>query len=299
MNAALPHVRIGANPIIWSNDDFHDLGGDIPLERCLSEMRQAGYSGTELGHKYPRDPEQLQALLQRFDLQLVSGWHSLYLLERPFEDELERFREHMTFLQGLGSTVVIVAECSRRCYDDPQAALRFADRASLMSEKESRTLYEGLDALAAEAAGCGMKLVYHHHMGTLVQDGDEIDCLMQGTKLLRLLVDTGHLAFAGVEPLAVFRDHASRIAHVHLKDVRQDVVRRVRQSGGSFATAVRNGVFTVPGDGSLDFEPIFAALQRMAYEGWLVVEAEQDPDISPPMLYAARGREYLRRSLGL
>jgi inosose dehydratase len=299
MNPKLPHVRIGANPIIWSNDDFQDLGKDIPLERCLQEMHQAGYSGTELGHKYPRQTHALRGLLDRFDLQLVSGWHSLSLLERPLEEERQRFATHRDFLKDMGSTVVIVAECSRRTYNQPGAPLQFEARQDLLTDDDWRRLCHGLDVLAQDAATCGMKLVYHHHMGTVVQDRSDIECLLQGTTHLRLLVDTGHLAFAGVEPLDVLREHASRVAHVHLKDVRQEIVADTRARQGSFDVAVRNGVFTVPGDGNLDFAPVFAALEDMQYEGWLVVEAEQDPDLSPPVLYAARGREYLRRSLGI
>jgi inosose dehydratase len=299
MNADLSHVRIGANPIIWSNDDFQDLGGDIPLERCLEEMHQAGYSGTELGHKYPRQAPALRNLLERFDLQLVSGWHSLYLLDNAVEDERQRFATHRDFLRDMGSTVVIVAECSHRCYNQPGAPLQFEGRQDLLKDDDWQRLCRGLDMLADDAARCGMKMVYHHHMGTVVQNGDEIDRLLQGTSALRLLADTGHLVFAGVDPQDVFRRHASRIAHVHLKDVRQEVVDDICSQRGSFDVAVRNGVFTVPGDGSIDFAPVFATLQEMQYEGWLVVEAEQDPDLSPPLLYAARGREYLRRCLGI
>lgn len=299
MNQHLPHVRVGANPIIWSNDDFQDLGGAIPLERCLEEMRQAGYSGTELGHKYPREVTALRRLLENFDLQLVSGWHSLSLLEQPLDEERRRFAAHRDFLKDMGSPVVIVAECSRRLYNQRGAALQFEDRQDMLTGSDWQRLCHGLDVLAEDAATCGMKLVYHHHMGTVIQNREEIDRLMQGTVAVRLLADTGHLAFAGVDPLDVFREYAPRIAHVHLKDIRQEVVEATRQQQGSFEVAVRNGVFTVPGDGSIDFAPLFVELEHMQYEGWLVVEAEQDPDLSPPMLYAARGREYLRRSLGI
>ena len=299
MNARLPHVRIGANPIIWSNDDFQDLGGDIPLENCLQEMRQAGYAGTELGHKYPRQTAQLQELLEQFDLQLVSGWHSLELLQQPFAQEERRLLQHVEFLRSMGSTVVIVAECSRRLYNQPGRALQFEGRESLLRASEWEQLCAGLEALSCLATDRGMTLVYHHHMGTVVQNRAEIDRLMQGTSSLRLLADTGHLAFAGVDPAAVFRDYAERIGHVHLKDVRQEVVQATRAESGSFDAAVRRGVFTVPGDGDIDFEPLFAQLESMRYAGWLVVEAEQDPTLAPPLLYAARGRDFLRRTLGV
>jgi len=295
----LAKIRIGVNPIIWSNDDFLDLGAEIPLERCLQEMQQAGYAGTELGHKYPRDPQSLQPLLEKFDLQLVSGWHSLALLDNPLDVEMQRFQEHLAFLQKMGSQVVIVAECSRRVYNEPAVALQFEGRDALMSANDWDRLCHGVEALAERAAGQGMTLVFHHHMGTVVQNRAEIDRLMQGTQALQLLVDTGHLAFAGIDIGAIFQDYGERIGHVHLKDVRQEVVQRTQQTQSDFATAVRNGVFTVPGDGSLDFAPVFAHLARLKYDGWLVVEAEQDPNISPPLLYAARGREYLRKAIGI
>jgi inosose dehydratase len=299
MNTRLPQVRIGINPIIWSNDGFRDLGGDIPLERCLEEMHQAGYVGTELGHKYPRQTNQLQPLLQQFDLQLVSGWHSLELLEKPLDVEQQRLEQHLDFLHSMGSNIAIVAECSRRTYSTPGVALQFDGREGLLSDAEWQRLCMGIEALAQGAAARGMRLVYHHHMGTVVQNRAEIDRLMESTQTLQLLVDTGHLAFAGVDPALVVGDYAERIGHVHLKDVRQEVVQATRATHASFETAVRNGVFTVPGDGGIDFTPVFANLEAMQYKGWLVVEAEQNPDLAPPLLYAARGREYLRRTLGV
>ena len=292
-------IRIGANPIIWSNDDFRDLGGDIPLDRCLAEMRQAGYDGSELGHKFPRRPEALAELLGRYDLQFVSGWHSLYLLERPFEAERRCFEAHADFLARMGSRVVIVAECSRRIYHDPEQPLRFTERDTLLNSADWQGLAVGLDELARIAAARGLQLAYHHHMGTVIQDRREIDELMRRTSAVRLLVDTGHLVFADVDPLAVLRAHQGRVAHVHLKDVRPDVVLRARIDKHSFSRAVRAGVFTVPGDGGIDFAPILALLRRSGYAGWLVVEAEQDPRRSLPLHYARLGREHLRRLAGV
>lgn len=294
-----PHFQVGANPIIWSNDDFHDLGGDIPLEQCLSEMQLAGYAGSELGHKYPRDPEVLRPLLERHALQLVSGWHSLELLTASWETEKQRFREHMQFLKHAGSNVVIMAECSHRVYNDPQAPLQFDDREQLMNTMQWDRLALGLEALAEMALEHDMRPVYHHHMGTLIQSEAEVDELMARTQHLQLLVDTGHLAFAGAGPLDVLKRHAPRVGHIHLKDVRDDVVRRTRATRASFASAVRKGVFTVPGDGSIDYAPIFALLCDLGYDGWLVVEAEQDPRLSPPFKYARMGRTFIRHHLGV
>lgn len=291
-------MRVGVNPILWSNDDFHDLGGDLPLERCLAEMHEAGYEGTELGHKYPRDAAGLRAALAPHGLDLVSGWHSLHLLERSPAGERRGLERHLDLLRACGSRVAIVAECSRRTYVDAARPLSFAPNGEQLTTAEWERLAGGLESLAEGAAAGGMRLAYHHHMGTVVQREDEVDELMARTRTLGLLVDTGHLAFAGADPLGVLARHAARVVHVHLKNVRPAVVERVRDEHRSFAWAVRRGVFTVPGDGGLDFAPIFAALRTMDYDGWLVVEAEQDPALAPPLEYARRGREYVRRCTG-
>jgi inosose dehydratase len=292
-------VQIGANPILWSNDDFHDLGGDIPLEQCLREMHDAGYAGTELGHKFPRRPETLAPLLRAHDLQLVSGWHSLHLLEQTLAVEAQRFAAHLDLLQALGSRIAIVAECSRRVYHDAAQPLAFETQRTRLAPAEWERLAHGLEALADAAAARGMRLAYHHHVGTVVQDEPEIEELLRRTTRTWLLADTGHLAFAGVDPRALVRRHAARVAHVHLKNVRPEVVARARRETLSFAAAVRAGVFTVPGDGGLDFGPILEVLAEPGYSGWLVVEAEQDPKQAPPFATAQRARAYLRLITGL
>ncbi len=288
-------VRIGINPIVWSNDDFRDLGGDIPLERCLAEMKQAGYAGSELGHKFPRSADTLGFLLDRYDLQLVSGWHSLHLLERDFEAERRDYEAHVDLLRRLGSEVVIVAECTGRIYDDPDRALQFDAREGSLNDDDWQRLTEGLERLAQRTREAGMRMAYHHHMGTVIQNREEIDTLMRRTREMDLLVDTGHLTFADADPLAVLRDHVDRVAHVHLKDVRPDVLMRARAERHSFSTAVRAGVFTVPGDGGIDFAPMLDLLRERGYRGWLVVEAEQDPQRSEPLHYARMGWDYVRQ----
>lgn len=293
------NVRVGANPIIWSNDDFLDLGEDISLERCLSEMHDAGYAGSELGHKFPRTQESLAPLLQRFDLQLVSGWHSMYLLERTFQEEERRIVAHLDFLANMGCQVAIVAECSRRIYPDPQQALVFEGRETFLSDREWIRLANGLDEMAQMAAHRGLSLVYHHHMGTVIQDRREIDRLMGLTQHVQLLLDTGHLLFADVDPLGVLEHHAGRIGHVHLKNIRPDIVLAARSERQSFATAVRAGAFTVPGDGGFDFAVFLESLRHHGYEGWLVIEAEQDPRFAPPLQNARLGRETLLQVAGI
>jgi len=276
-------VRVGINPIVWSNDDFRDLGGDIPLERCLAEMKQAGYTGSELGHKFPKNADTLSFLLDRYDLQLVSGWHSLHLLERDFAAERLDYEKHVDFLQRMGSDVVIVAECSRRTYNDPTQPLQFDGREGLMRTADWERLSEGLERLARLTQERGLRLVYHHHMGTLVQSRDEIDELMRRTRDLCLLVDTGHLVFADADPLAV----------------RPNVLMQARAERHSFSAAVRAGVFTVPGDGGIDYVPIFEQLRAGGYRGWLVVEAEQDPQRSQPLHYARMGWDYIQQHAAL
>jgi inosose dehydratase len=291
--------RVGINPIVWTNDDFADLGDDIPLERCLAEMRAAGYDGAELGRKFPRQAGALRAALAPHGLQLVSGWHSLQLLERSLEAECRALDVHLDLLVALGCDVGIVAECSRRTYPDPMQRLAFTRNGGALGASEVSWLGNGLDALARHAAARGVRLAYHHHMGTVIQSAAEIDALMTATRDVGLLLDTGHSSFAGADPLAVLERHAGRIVHVHLKDVRPHVVRRARDQGWSFARAVRAGVFTVPGDGGIDFRPILARLRRAGYSGWLVVEAEQDPVLAPPAEYARRAREHLRAIAGV
>ncbi|MCC6277992.1 MAG: myo-inosose-2 dehydratase [Oligoflexia bacterium] len=292
------NVKIGAQPIIWSNDDFKDLGGQTPLETCLAEMREAGYRGTELGHKFPKNPSELKPILQTYGLALISGWHSTYLAENSLESEIESFKEHLNFLAAMGSRVVIVAECSRRIYADPAKALmfNFKDNDS-MTDSEWKKVSQGLEHFAELAGEKDMKVAYHHHMGTVIQNLEQIDRLMETTKHLSLLGDTGHLAFAGENPLGVFKKYASRMSHVHLKNVRFGVVAQAQANGWSFEQAVREGVFTVPGDGGIDYEPIFEVLENAKYQGWLVVEAEQDPEKAKPFEFAKKGREYIYKKL--
>lgn len=292
-------VRVGVNPIGWTNDDFHDLGDATPLEHCLADIRRAGFAGTELGRKFPRTPAALQELLGVHGLALVSGWHSTYLLEREVGAEIAALDRHLDLLAALGTDVAIVAECSRRIYDDGSKPLVWARNGGALSAGDWQRLVRGLDELAAHAAGRGFRLAYHPHMGTVIQSESEIDTLCECTQGLGLLVDTGHFAFAGADTMALLRRHAGRVAHVHLKNVRPEVATAARRGGWSFERAVRAGVFTVPGDGGLDFAPVLGALQQSKYRGWLVVEAEQDPALAPPFEYAVRARAHLREVAGI
>lgn len=295
-----PDCLVGANPIIWSNDDFDELAGDIPLDTILREMRAAGFAGSELGHAYPRTPAALAAALGHHHLRLVSGWHSTYLATRELAAEVDTFRAHLNLLKTLGARVAIVAECSHCLHGTRDAALGFgtADRRAL-DEAEWSRFVAGLKHLCAVAATEEMRVVYHHHMGTVIQTEAELDRLLADVPALFLLLDPGHLAFAGVDPVAVAQRHAARIAHVHLKSVRPAVAERVRREGWSFCRAVTEGVFTIPGDGCVDFPALFGILASVDYRGWLVAEAEEDPVRVPALPKARAARDYVRTHAGV
>jgi myo-inosose-2 dehydratase len=283
-------LRFGTNPIAWSNDDLPALGGATPLETCLAEARAAGYAGIELGNKFPREAEALRPILARHGLALVSGWYSGRLLERSVEAELAAMEPHAALLAAMGCEALIFAETSggiagRR--DVPLSRRPVLDDWKGFGRK--------LTAVAEALAARGLRLAYHHHMGTVVETAAEIDRLMAVTgEAVGLLLDTGHLAFAGADPVAVAARHRARIVHVHCKDVRTDILARAKAADWSFLDAVVEGVFTVPGDGALDFAVVLRALGP--YEGWLVVEAEQDPARADPLAYASLGRRRLEEA---
>jgi inosose dehydratase len=291
---------VGANPIIWSNDDFNELAGDVPLDTILGEMREAGYAGTELGHAYPRTADALAAPLKRHGLRLVSGWHSTYLASRELPAEEASFRAHLNLLKTLGSRVVIIAECTRCIHGTRDAALGFGPGARpRLTEPEWVRFIAGLKHLTSIAAAAEMKIVYHHHMGTVIQAEADLDRLLAAVPAVWLLLDPGHLAFAGIDPIAIAKRYASRIAHVHLKSVRPEIAERAQRDSWSFCRAVTEGVFTIPGDGCVDFPAIFPILAAAAYRGWLVVEAEEDPVKVPALPKAKAARAYVREHAGV
>ncbi len=291
---------VGANPIIWSNDDFNELAGDVPLDTILREMRAGGFAGSELGHAYPRTPVALAEPLSRHHLRLVSGWHSTYLASRELAAEATTFRAHLNLLKTLGARVAIVAECTRCIHGTRDAALGFGDKLEpRLTAAEWPRFIAGLKHLAAIAAAEEMKIVYHHHMGTVIQGEADLDRMLAAVPEISLLLDPGHLAFAGIDPVAVARNYASRIAHVHLKSVRPAIAERVRREGWSFCRAVTEGVFTIPGDGCVDFPALFDILAAADYRGWLVVEAEEDPVKVPALPKAKIARAYVRQHAGV
>ena len=286
-----PAVRLGINPLTWSNDDLPSLGAENSLEMCLREARAAGYVGVELGHKFPREPVALRAALEPHGLVLASGWYSARLLERSVEDEIKAMQAHADLLRKLNAKVMVFCEVSRCVHGDRKVPL---SKRPKLAEKEWAQFCARLDAVAHALEKQGLKMAYHHHMGTVIQAEDEVDRMMDSTKNVGLLLDSGHLTFAGGDPMRALKRHAKRIVHVHCKDIRKDQLAAARKQDMSFLDAVLGDVFAVPGDGSIDFAPLLEGLARAGYNGWLVVEADQDPAKAHPLTHARIGHDCLR-----
>lgn len=285
-------VRIGINPLTWTNDDLPELGAETPLETCLSEGKEAGYAGFELGNKFPRDPQVLGPILDGHGLSLVSGWFSGKLLERSVEEEIEAIQGHLNLLKSLGATAMVYCEVSGCVHGERDTPV---SKRPVLAANQWAELGAKLNQVAEYTLSQGVKIAYHHHMGTVVQTEADIDNLMANTSdAVGLLLDTGHLTYAGGDPVAVQQRHAQRINHVHCKDVRRAVLDDVLNRDSSFLNAVLAGVFTVPGDGSVDYPSVFKGLKAANYAGWLVVEAEQDPAVAHPLTYAKLGYKNLR-----
>lgn len=292
-------IKLGIAPIAWTNDDLPDLGAENTFEQCISEMALAGFTGTEIGNKYPRDVEVLKQYLEPRGLNVASAWFSSFLTTKPFEETAEQFKEHRDFLHGMGAKVIVVSE-QGHSIQGQQATPLFEEK-PLFTDEEWILLYEGLEKLGELAQEKDMAIVYHHHMGTGVQTTAEIKKLMDNTdpSKVSLLYDTGHLVFSGEDPLSIYKEHSKRIKHIHFKDIREAVMSEVKQEKDSFLTGVRKGVFTVPGDGMIDFRPIWEAIKASNYKGWIVVEAEQDPSKANPFIYAKKARGYINEVTGL
>jgi inosose dehydratase len=286
------HIRIGINPISWSNDDLPSLGGEIPLSTALSEGKAIGYAGFELGNKFPREPAALRQLMAGYGLDVVSGWYSGSLARRTVEEEIIAVGPHLRLLAENGCKVMVYGEVADAIQGEPVPLYkrpRFADADAW------KRYGERLDAFARHTLAHGVRLGYHHHMGAYVQSAEDIDRLMEVTGPdVGLLFDSGHAFFGGGEPLAILRRHIERICHVHCKDVRPALVQMAHNRQWSFLQSVLNGVFTVPGDGTIDFSAIVDTLREHDYRGWVVVEAEQDPTVAPSYAYAEKGYAHLR-----
>ena len=289
-------ARLGIAPIAWSNDDLPELGGDTLLETCLSEARQAGFTGIETGGKFSKDPAVLGPTLKQHDIVLCGGWYSGTLLENDIESEKDQIAEQMTLFKAMGAPCIVYGETAGTIQNIRNAPL--ATR-RVLDEEQIRGYGHKMTAFAEWCAEQGMPIAFHHHMATAIETESDIDLLMAHSgPALKLLYDTGHLAFAGGDVLRVIGNHGPRISHVHTKDIRSDIVNALNRERDSFLDAVLKGAFTVPGDGSLEFGTIIKRLADAGYEGWFVVEAEQDPVENPPSRMAEIGYGALTRALG-
>ncbi|BFM07638.1 myo-inosose-2 dehydratase [Halioxenophilus aromaticivorans] len=286
-------VQLGINPLTWTNDDLASLGAETSIEQCLSEGKQAGFAGFELGHKFPRQADHLVSLLNQYDLKPVSGWYSTQLLKRSVEEEIAAGQGHLALLRDSGCKVMVTCEVTGCVHGNQKLPVSHRPQ---LSQQQWSQLSEKLTEFASYTQSQGVQVAYHHHMGTVVQSADEVDRLMSATgPEVGLLLDTGHLTYDGSDPLAVAQRWIERINHVHCKDIRANVLKDALNRDLSFLDSVLNGVFTVPGDGCVDYPAIFDVLKQANYRGWLVVEAEQDPAIANPLTYATLGFSNLQR----
>lgn len=287
------NIRIGTNPTAWTNDDLPELGGDISLDVCLQESRMAGYAGTEMGWKFPRTSSELGEVLRRHDLQLASGWWNGKALQSDVETEFAAIQPHLQLLKDLGAKHVVYGESSNGRIGGIWNPI--SQRPSLAAE-EWKTYGAKLTELSKRMSDFGVGMAFHHHMGTVVESDEDVDRLMEATgPVVGLAFDSGHCALSGGDPVALCDRHKQRIVHVHCKDVRTDKLLRARNKDLSFMDAILDGVFTVPGDGGVDFASILKTLKSVEYSGWLVVEAEQNPEKAPPLFFARLGFENLSK----
>ena len=293
-------VKLGIAPIAWTNDDMPDLGKENTFEQCVSEMALAGFTGSEVGNKYPKDPEVLKKALELRGVEICNQWFSSFLITKPFEEVEKEFRAQLAFLKAMGAKVIGASEQSYSVQgqmDTPVFGHKYE-----MNDQEWDTFCTGMNKLGKIAKEeYGIALTFHHHMGTVVQSLAEVDRMMENTdpEYVSLLFDTGHFTYCGEDPLEVVKKYVHRIKHVHLKDIRPEVVEQVKKENMSFLAGVRAGAFTIPGDGCINYDPIFKVLEEAGYEGYMVVEAEQDPAKANPLEYAIRARKFIAEKTGL
>jgi inosose dehydratase len=286
-------VKIGINPISWSNDDLPSLGGETPLEVALSEGKKIGYQGFELGNKFPRESNALRSVLSAHGLELVSGWYSGRLARRSVQEEIEAVGPHLKLLADNGAKVMVYGEVADSIQGAPQPLYK---RPRFFTAQQWDAYADRLTKFAKHTLAHGVRVAYHHHMGAYVETPADVDELMQRVgPEVGLLFDSGHMTFAGGNAAEMLRKHVARVCHVHCKDVRAPVIKLARNRNWSFLESVINGAFTVPGDGTVDFPALIAILREHGYQGWLVVEAEQDPVVAPSYAYAEKGFTTLKR----
>jgi inosose dehydratase len=285
-------MKIGINPISWSNDDLPSLGGETPLEVALAEGKRIGYQGFELGNKFPRESEALRKVLSSHELELVSGWYSGRLAKRSVEEEVAAVGPHLKLLADNGAKVMVYGEVQDSIQGAPQPLYK---RPRFFTAAQWDAYADRLTKFARHTLAHGVRVAYHHHMGAYVEEPADVDELMKRVgPEVGLLFDSGHITFAGGNAVEMLQKHAKRVCHVHCKDVRPDVIKLARNRNWSFLEAVINGAFTVPGDGVVDFQALVNILRENGYDGWLVVEAEQDPVVAPSYQYADKGFRTLK-----
>ena len=291
-------VKLGIAPIGWTNDDVPELGGENTFEQCVSEMALAGFQGCEVGNKFPKDVDELKKALRLRKLEVCNQWFTYFLTTKPFAEVRGEFEHQLDFLQAMGSKLIGGSEFGNA---NPRQAVAVLEKKVVFTGEEWHKVVQGLNELGRIAKDRGIRLAYHHHIGTGVQSIAETDRLLDNTNpdYVFLNYDCGHFTFAGEDPLVALNKYINRVAHVHLKDVRLNILSRVKNEGMSFMEGVIAGVFTVPGDkdGSIDFPSIFEILEKSNYEGWLVVEAEQDPAKANPLEFAIMAKNYLDQNL--
>ncbi|WP_125590092.1 myo-inosose-2 dehydratase [Companilactobacillus jidongensis] len=292
-------IKLGIAPIAWTNDDMPQLGANNTFEQSISEMALAGFKGTEVGSKFPKDVTILKHALEVRNMSIASAWFSSFLLSKDWEENEKAFKAHRNFLQSLGAKVIVVSEQGNSIQGQIDTPL-FMDK-PIYTEEQWEAVINGLEKYGDLAHEKGMEIVYHHHMGTGIQTTEEIEYLMDHTdpSKVSLLFDTGHLVFSGEDPIYIYEKYKNRIKHIHFKDVRKSEMEKAKNDNRSFLNSVKAGTFTVPGDGMIDFEPIWEKIKDSGYDGWIVVEAEQDPDKANPYEYAKNTRAYIKKVTGL
>ena len=287
-------IKLGIAPIAWSNDDMPELGGETTLEQCLSEASKAGFTGIEFGGKFPKNSKELIPKLEKENLQLCSGWYGATLLKNTPKEEFELMREQMDLFKDCKSPCMVFAEVTNSVQGDPKTPL---SKKPKLSEDEWKLLISRINEISKMMIDENMPLAYHHHMGTVIETEEETRRLIESTSdSVKLLIDTGHMLFAGGNSIKLTEDFMERIIHVHCKDIRKDVLEKSLKNDSTFRQAFLDGAFTVPGDGCIDYKPFLTVLKNRNYEGWLVVEAEQDPAKANPFEYAKIGYNYLSKT---
>ncbi|KAB8312866.1 myo-inosose-2 dehydratase [Erwinia endophytica] len=289
-------MRAGVSPLSWTNDVLEDFGADIALETCLRQAAQAGYQGIELGRKFPRTVAALTPLLQAVGLQLASGWYSGFLAQRTTEEELEAVAPHAHLLQALGVKVMVYGECGRMPGEAPlDQPMSLSPPLSLLDLSDYASKMNAFSA--ALQREYGLQLAYHHHLMMLVERHGELqDFLAHTDDCVGLVLDTGHAFAGGVEITTLLKEYGRRIVHIHLKDVRPEVLQRVHDEDLSFNEAVRAGLFTIPGEGAIDYAPLIEFVENSGYQGWLIIEAEQDPQQAEPFTTVCRAFRWLQQT---